>query len=57
MLVVVADILTRSIRETDGIVGRIGGEEFALLVIHAQMSDVMALAAGSHPPEYQKRRH
>lgn len=44
MLVVVADILTRSIRETDGIVGRIGGEEFALLVVHGERSDVMALA-------------
>ncbi len=44
MLVVVADILTRSIREADGIVGRIGGEEFALLVVRDQMSDVMALA-------------
>ena len=46
VLVVVADILTRSLRDANGVVGRIGGEEFALLVVHRRMSDVTGLADG-----------
>lgn len=44
MLILVADILMQSIRETGGMVGRIGGEEFALLVIHKESTHVMDLA-------------
>ena len=44
MLMLIADILTQSIQETGGIVGRIGGEEFALLVIHKETSRAVALA-------------
>ncbi len=44
MLILVADILRQSMRHARGMVGRIGGEEFALLVIHKERSHVMALA-------------
>ncbi len=44
VLILVADILTQSMRDTRGLVGRIGGEEFALLVIHKEKSYVIGLA-------------
>ena len=44
MLILVADILTQSMRDTIGIVGRIGGEEFALVIVHKNSSYVVALA-------------
>jgi len=44
VLVAVADILTEAMRDANGIVGRIGGEEFALIVIQKDITDVIALA-------------
>lgn len=44
VLVAVADILTEAMRDANGIVGRIGGEEFALLVVRKNMSDAIDLA-------------
>ena len=44
MLILVADILTQSMRDTTGMVGRIGGEEFALLVIHEESSHALTIA-------------
>lgn len=44
MLMLIAEILTQSIQDASGIVGRIGGEEFALLVIHKDRARVVDLA-------------
>lgn len=44
VLVAVADILTAAMRGANGIVGRIGGEEFALVAIQKDLADVIALA-------------
>lgn len=44
LLVLVADTLTRSIGENNGVVGRIGGEEFVVLVMDKNSSDALARA-------------
>jgi diguanylate cyclase (GGDEF)-like protein len=44
MLILVADVLSQSMKDISGIVGRIGGEEFALLVIHKESAQVLDLA-------------
>lgn len=43
-LIAVAEVLTENTRETD-IVGRIGGDEFAVLLTHANAGDSLAKAA------------
>lgn len=44
VLVFVADILTRHLQDAKGFGARIGGEEFVLLLIHKDMTDVITLA-------------